>query len=177
MNGLIHRHLRGIGLSYAKRPRRYFYNRGLAVDAPIQKRWTSGRTGRPQSRTVAKHYEYGKLKFFRHQALDYGFERYGDLWAIAINPRLMFTTDGTRPWEGEAARSYATSARVEEYNDAYLNNNILFWAYQMSGGQELFDLRIGDETVAQAGGPPITAEAAFSIQSNPVAARKRPKGE
>ena len=37
MNGLVHRHLRGIGLSYEKRPRRYFYNRGLAVDAPIPK--------------------------------------------------------------------------------------------------------------------------------------------
>lgn len=175
MNSLIHQHLRGIGLSYEKRPRRYFYNRGLAVDAPIQKRWTSARTNRTQPRTVAKHYEYGKLKFFRHQALDYGFERFGDLWAIAIHPQLMFTTDGKRPWEGEAARSYAISARVEEYNDAYLNN-ILFWAHQMAGGHDRFRLKIGDQAVAAASGIPLTAEAAFSIQSNPVPVRKRPKG-
>lgn len=172
LNGLLHRHLRRLGCEYQKHPRRYFMNKGLAVDAPLHRRWTSARTGRSQSRLVAKHYSYGKVSFFRHQALDAKFERFGERWAVGIYPALHFTTDGVRPWEGEVARSYFIRARAEEYNNVYLNN-VLFWANQLSHGERTFNLMVGDDPVATISGVPLTVETTFSIRTAAPADRKR----
>jgi hypothetical protein len=173
LNGLLHRHLRRLGLNYQKTPRRYFFNEGLAEDAPIKREWKSSRTGRSQSRLVAKYYSYGKLKFYRHLAFDARCERFGDKWSIALDPRLHYTLDGTRVWEGEAARSFAIRARAEEYNNVYLNN-ILFWAHQLARGQTTFELRIAGQAIARANGIPEIAETSFSIQSGPRSGRKQP---
>lgn len=172
LNGLLHRHLRRLGCEYQKHPRRYFVNKGLAEDAPIHRRWTSARTRRSHSRLVAKHYSYGKVSFFRHQALDARFERFGESWAVGIYPALHFSTDGIKPWEGEIARSYAIRARAEEYNNVYLNN-VLFWANQLARGEPSFDLFVGDEPVATVSGAPLTVEAGFSIRTMAGPERKR----
>jgi hypothetical protein len=172
LNSLLHRHLRRLGCEYQKNPRRYFINKGLAEDAPLHRQWTSVRTGRTYSRLVAKRYVYGKVSFFRHQALDAKFERFGDKWAVAIYPHLHFTTDGTKAWEGQIARSYLIRARAEEYNNVYLNN-VLFWANQLSQGKAAFDLRVGDQTVATISGAPLTVETTFSIRAVAPSNRKR----
>jgi hypothetical protein len=165
LNSLLHRHLRSIGLSYQKKPRRYFFNEGLAEDVPLRRKWKSARTGREQPRLVAKYYEYGKsVNFYRHVALDARFERFGDRWAITLHPRLHFTVDGQSAWEGKAARSYAIRARAQEFNAAYLNN-VLFWAYELSGGQPSFELKAYGTTVARVSGVPLTVETAFGIRS------------
>lgn len=172
LNSALHRHLRHLGMEFQKDPRRYFFNKGLAEDAALHRRWTSARTGRSYSRLVAKHYSYGKLSFFRHLALDARFERFGERWAVGIYPALHFSTDGTRSWEGKAAHSYAIRARAEEYNNVYLNN-VLFWANQLSRGEKTFELRVGDEHVAVMKGVPLTVDAGFSIRSVRPAERKR----
>jgi hypothetical protein len=172
LNGLMHRHLRGLGLDYQKKPRRYFYRRGLAEDSPLTRRWTSARTGRSQTRTVAKYYTFGKLKFYRHQALDFRSDRFSLRWAFALDPHIHFTLDGVKPWEGDAAKSYAIRARAEQYNDAYLNN-IFFWAHQLSRGEPSFPLMIGEIEVARVNGIPAIAHAPFSIQSMPTAQKNR----
>lgn len=41
LNGLMHRHLRRMGMSCTKKPRRYFHAKGLAEDSPLSRRWTS----------------------------------------------------------------------------------------------------------------------------------------
>jgi hypothetical protein len=70
LNSLLHRHLRNIGLSYQKKPRRHFFNEGLAEDAPLRRKWKSIKTGKEHTRLVAKYYEYGRWhKFYRHNAL------------------------------------------------------------------------------------------------------------
>ena len=167
LNGLLHRHLRRLGLSCTKKPRRYFHAKGLAEDSPLNRKWTSSRTGRTQTRLVAKFYEYGKNRFFRHQALEFRFERIGECWVIALNPRLHFTLDGEKPWEGEKARSFAIRARAEQYNDVYLNN-VLFWAFQIAEGQEAIWLTSWDENIIRISGVPVKVEAPFSIRSTPT---------
>jgi len=165
MNSLLHRHLRGIGLSYQKHPRRYFFNRGLAEDAPLSRHWTSPRTGRSQPRLVAKHYSYPKARFFKHQALDARVEEFGGRWSIVLDPALHYTVDGTLPWTGDKAKSFAIKARAEQYNNVYLNN-VLFWAYLLARGEQAFEMRIGDVPVAKVRGVPQTVDAAFSIRTS-----------
>jgi Domain of unknown function (DUF4365) len=165
LNSLLHRPFRSIGLTYQNKPRCYFFNEGLAEDAPLHRKWKSARTERVYTRLVAKHYEYGKsLKFYRHSALDAHFERFGDRWAIVLHPRLHFTVDGQNAWEGKVARSYAIRARAQEFNAAYLNN-VLFWAYELSRGQLSFELQLYGITVARVSGVPLTVEAGFGIRS------------
>lgn len=161
--GVLHRHLRRLGLGYDKESRRYFFNQGLAEDAPLHRKWSSTRTGRTHARLVAKHYSYGKVSFYRHHALQVRIERFGSGWVIVLRPALHFTTDGRRTWEGEIARSYAIRARAEQYNNVYLNN-ILFWANQLARGEPTFHLMVGNKSVALVSGAPPTVKAAFSVQ-------------
>lgn len=163
LNGVVHRHLRGMGLEYDKDLRRYFFNKGVAADAPLHRKWTSSRTGRTQPRLVAKYYAYGKLNFFRHQALKVQVQQFGASWAISLRPAFHFTVDGRRLWAGEAARSYAIRARAEQYNNAYLND-VLFWANQLSRGERVFALRVGSEQVATVSGTPLTVQADFTVR-------------
>lgn len=112
---------------------------------------------------MAKHYAFGKLSFFRHQALKIRVQRFEASWAISLRPAFHFTVDGRRPWEGEAARSYAIRARAEQYNNAYLND-VLFWTNQLSRGERVFALRVGDEQVATVSGTPLIAQADFTVR-------------
>lgn len=164
LNSTLHRHLRRLGLEFLKTPRRYFFNKGLAEDSPIKRKWKSSRTKREQVRQVAKYYEYGKHKFYRHLAVDARFDRLSDSWGILIEPKIHFSVDGTVRWEGKTARSYAIRARSEEWNNIFLNN-ILFWAHQISKGQEEFFLTIDDKAVCTVSGSPLTVEAGFSIET------------
>jgi hypothetical protein len=159
--------LRRLGLSCQEKPRRYFFNDGVTKKKPLSRTWTSAVTHRTQPRLVAKYYEYGKLSFWRHLALDARFERFGDTWAVLLYPRLYYTRDGVRQWEGEAARSYGIRARAQEYNPQYLNN-LLFWGHLLSKGELTFDLVIEDETIATIKGVPASAQAKFSPITQPI---------
>lgn len=166
LNSLVHRRLRRIGLAFQKRPRRYFYNEGLGVDSPLRQTWTSSRTNRTQPRLVAKHYEYGSYRFYKHLAVDVRADRFVDRWAFVINPQLHYSVDGTRRWEGEVAKSYAIRARAREFNNTYLNN-VLFWSHQLSGGHPTFGLDVYGEVVAEVSGVPLTATAGFGVRPPP----------
>lgn len=131
-------------------------------------------TRRTQPRLVAKYYEYGSLKFFRHLAIDVRFEHFGSKWAVLLFPRLHYTKDGERAWEGAAARSYAIRARAQEYNPQYLNH-LLFWSYLLGRGKEQFDLVIEDEVVATIKGVPTPVTATFSPVTQPVRQPKTSK--
>ena len=145
LNGLLHRHLRSIGLSYKDKPRQYFFNIGLAEDSPIHRQWKT-RKGHKRTRLVAKYYSYGTINFYRHLALETGFKSFGTSWALNLQPRLYFTTDGTNRWKGKIAAKYAIRARSTEYNNQYLNH-LLFWTHQLAKGKEEFDLKIGDQKI------------------------------
>lgn len=164
LNSTLHRHIRRRGLSYSKDYRRYFYNKGLAEDVPIYRTWKSSRTGRISKRQVAKFYEYGRSRFYRHLAFNSWFENFGGEWAVVIEPRVHFTVDGETRWEGKTATRYAIKARVEEYNNVFLNN-VLFWAHQLSNGETAFDLTINDVSICQLSGIPATTETTFRYET------------
>jgi hypothetical protein len=164
LNSTLHRHLRRLGLEFLKSHRRYFFNKGLAEDSPLRRTWTSSRTKRAQPRLVAKYYEYGRHKFFRHLAVYARLERLGEGWGVLIQPKVHFSIDGTQRWEGKTARSYAIKARIEEWNNVFLNN-VLFWADLLSQGQETFALTIDDKAVCVISGLPLSVEAGFSIEA------------
>lgn len=164
LNSALHWHIRRRGLAFSKNHKRYFYNKGLAEDAPIERKWRSTRTGRTSKRTVAKYYEYGQNKFFRHLAFFARFEHLGDEWGVVIEPKVHFSTDGEQRWEGKAARSYAIKAKIEEYNDVYLRN-ILFWADQLAKGENSFDLTINDEQVCRISAISLSAETTFRYET------------
>lgn len=170
LNSALHRRLKYIGLEFLRSHRRYFYNKGLAEDSPIKKKWVSSRNGREYTRLVAKHYQYGINAFYRHLSMDARFDRFAGSWGVLIEPRLHFSTDGYERWEGKAARSYAIRARSEQYNNVFLND-ILFWAYQISEGKGQFELLVGDDSVAIVSGIPLSVEAGFSI--DPIGAPDR----
>ena len=170
LNRLLHKHLCRIGCVFHVRRKRYFINRGLEEDVPVRRKWTNVITLRSYTRTVAKYHVYGKHKFYKHDALDARFERFGEHWAIGIYPALHYSIDGYALWEGKAAKSFAIRARAQEFNAAYYAN-VLFWANQISGDKSSFDLSIDDHVIVTVSGLPLTADAEFSIRKMPSAGK------
>jgi hypothetical protein len=166
LNSTLHRHLRSLGLEFAERHKRYFFNRGLSPDSTLKRNWKSLRSGREHTRIVAKYYEYGKHKFYRHLALRARVEQIGSDWGVVLDPQVYLSIDGTARWEGTVARSYAIKARVEEWNNVFLNN-IFFWSFIIAKGDSSIHLQSGGQNIFSLSGVPASCETSFSYHVVP----------
>ena len=86
---------------------------------------------RDDERTVAKYYEYGMDRFWRHLAVETCSFEAGESWYLGIRPKYFFTEDGETPCDGELAGPYTTSLKADEHNSQVLNH-VLFWADVLS---------------------------------------------
>lgn len=164
LNGLLKKHLEDKGLRFHKKQRRFYYSEDLTKEKPITQVWKSVRTKRSPRRIVAKYYEYGKDKFFKHWALSARFQRYGETWGIILRPELYFSTDGITAWTSERVGSYATRHRSREYNNQYLNN-LLFWSFVLSDGKPEFPMKLDDQEIIFLKGIPDGISVPFGIRS------------
>lgn len=164
LNSLLQKYLIDKGLRYHQRYKRFYYSDGLTKEEPIKKIWKSIRTKRSPCRTVAKYYEYGKDKFFKHSALSARFQRYGQTWGIVLRPELYFSSDGVTAWPSKKVGAYSTRHRSREYNNHYLNN-ILFWCFIFSDGVSEFSMKLDGYEILRLKGMPDGVLAPFGIRS------------
>ncbi len=168
LRSAFHRHLRRLGMHFDKDYRKYFFNDGLSPDAPIRRSWMSSRTGRRQERLVAKFYEYGDkypIKYFKHWALSFHFQRFGERWGLMIDPSLVFTRDGTARVTGKGALKHLRQARAKQYNNIYMND-VLFWTHVLSDGRDDFAVSIEGVDVLRIRGRPTMVDAPFSVRTS-----------
>lgn len=172
LRSAFHRHLRRLGMHFDKDDRKYYFNEDLTQEAPIRRSWMSLRTGRQQERLVAKYYEYGDkfpIRYFKHWALSFHFQRFGEQWGLMINPSLVFTKDGTQRVTGKGALKHLRQARAKQYNNIYMND-VLFWSHVLSAGDESFAVSIEGMEILRIKGRPTTVDAPFSVRTNEKAA-------
>lgn len=164
---LLHKHLiHEVKLAYDRDLKRYYYPINAPKEDARKVKWKSLRTKRSATRTVAKKHTYGPLTFYRHLALEPEFMRIGDAWALIIEPKHHYTTDGSTRWDSKKARSYAIRNRAREYNAQYLNH-ILFWAHIISGGKKSFALSLDRTDLVRISGAPMSAEVGFGVRVTP----------
>jgi hypothetical protein len=164
---LLHRHLiHGVGLAFDPELKRYYYPINSDKDDIRKVTWRSLRTKKSATRAVAKKFTYGTLSFFRHLALEPEFIRIGDSWALIVEPKHHYTTDGKTRWDSKKARSFAIRNRAREYNAQYLNH-ILFWSHVISGGKTSFALELDRKQIVRISGTPLSAQVGFGVRATP----------
>lgn len=132
VNQLFSKYLRRTGLWYNKNFKRYYFPREDMKAEEFKKHWHNIRTGRNSQRIVAKYYEYGQNKFWRHTAAKFQVIMFGNSWFLQILPMYFYTTDGKTFWDSEQVGSYTTQIKAQEKNQQVLNH-VLFWSHAIGG--------------------------------------------
>lgn len=169
LNKLMSSHLYRCGLKYNRDFKRdYFPIPEGSSELEIKRGWHNVRTGRDiPGRIVAKYYEYGLDKFWRHLAAEFSFRKIGGSWFLMIIPKYLFTEDGVNPSPSEMVGPYTTSQKAREFNYAVLNH-ILFWSDVLSQGKDSIDLQLNYRTILSIEKEPVTALANFAILDDPA---------
>lgn len=162
-------HLGRCGLRYNRDFRRnYFAIPEGTAEREFKRDWRSVRTGRDiPGRTVAKYYEYGLDKFWRHTAADLSFKRIGRSWFLQIIPKYLFTVDGETPSPSGLVGPYTTRQKARERNNHVLNH-VLFWSDVLSQGGDSIELQVNYRTVMVIDKEPVKAIANFAIPYDPA---------
>jgi hypothetical protein len=175
LNQTLTNHLRRSGIRYEKVFRRYYFAiNPNETKEEYKERWFNIITGRTSSRTVARYYQYGYDKFWRHLAADLSFRKIGKSWFLQIIPKYFFTKDGIIPFDSNKVGSYTTRKKAQETNQ-HVRNHVLFWSDALAGlnsqaiiAQIKLDPVSDDGCVIAIERRPAFAIAEFSIPYDPA---------
>ena len=167
LNQLLGKHMGRCGIRYNPEFGRNYFPRDNDTGREFKRQWVSERTNVSDERTVAKWYEYGQDKFWRHLAAETSFRQYGGKWFLQLIPKYFFTTDGETPCDGEFVGPYTTSQKANEHNSQVLNH-VLFWSYILSQGERLIRLRLFGEVLMEIERLPLFGIAPFAIPDDPA---------
>jgi hypothetical protein len=155
-------------LVYNRDFKREYFPRQNDTDRIFKEDWYNVRTARAAPpRTVARHYQYGFIRFWRHLALNLTFKRLGPSWFLRLVPKYFFTDDGETPCPGEVAGPYTTGIKAVERN-LHVLNHILFWVDVISMRQPVIRFSLYHKTLMVIEKEPYAGIANFAIPSDPA---------
>lgn len=167
MNQLFGSHCYRCGLRYEPDSRRTYFPRENEKDKAFTRTWTSPRTKRSDTRTVAQYYEYGAFKFWRHLAAEFSFVRFGRKWFLQVSPKYLFTDDGKKTCHPDLVGPYTTSQKAKERN-LQVMNHVLFWAHTLAAGKPRIEMTLFHEPLIVVEKEPVTTISPFSIPLDPA---------
>lgn len=167
LNQTLSIHLRDCGLRYNRHFRRNYFPRLDDTSTEFSKRWTNVRTGWTGSRTVVKHYTYGRLDFWRHTAASVSFQQAGSAWFLQVEPKYLYTWDGTEPYDRDEVGPLTTRLKSLEKNHHALNH-VLFWADVLAKGRSAIEMGIGPRPLIVVDKTPVVTIADFAIPNDPA---------
>lgn len=168
LNQLLGIHLRRCGLSYNRDYKRNYFPRKDETSLEFKQIWFNVRTKKQAPpRIVAKYYEYGANKFWRHLAVNLSFKFIGSAWFLQVVPKYLFTKDGKIPWDSEKIGSYTTKIKAQERN-IHVLNHVLFWAAVLSKNKQEIEIELDFKTVMVIEKKPLSGIANFSISFDPA---------
>ncbi len=145
LNETLYRHLERRGLAVDKRRKRAYFPRTEVGSREI----TYQARLRRATRTVTKAVIWKttqNVRYWEHEGFKFGFERYANQWAIQIVPGYIFTLDGRRKlMEGPKVGPLSTKRAARDYNPNVLND-LVFWSWVLSAGEERFVIDDGYES-------------------------------
>lgn len=163
-----------LGLRYNKAFDRTYFPRENDADKEFMRTWYNARSNKPApARAVARYYEYGLYKFWRHLACHLSFTQIDQAWFLRIVPRYFFTTDGVTPWDSELVGPYTTSIKAQEHNIQVLNH-VLFWADALAEGKDFIALYLDGRMVLNIDRLPMSGIATFAIVDDPATFEEEP---
>lgn len=103
---------------------------------------------RKATRTVTKPYlskANQKVLYWEHEAIWFGFERFGTEWALRILPGYVFTNDGREELLYYKRIAVLATRRAARDFNIQVYNDLVFWTWVLSGGRPEWDLDTGME--------------------------------
>ena len=170
LNRLLSVHLHRFGIAYNRHFGRHYFPRENEELLEFRRDWYNIRTKKHSQRAVAKFYEYGRDRFWRHKAVDLSFMMIGDSWFLRIIPKYFFTEDGRTPYDSSRVGTLTTKIKAQEAN-ANVLNDVLFWADALSGGNVITDniqIHLESRVVMIIEKMPASGIANFSIPLDPA---------
>lgn len=162
LNQLLGIHLRACGLWYSRDFRRNYFPKPL-TGKERKLNWYNVRTSRhAPARTVAKYHQYGRDRFWRHQAVNLQFKQIGTAWYLQVNPKSFYTHDGETPYDNEKVGPLTTTIRAKEHNNHVLNH-VLFWSDVLSQQQPIIDVQLFNRSMMIIEKEPFSGIAGFVI--------------
>lgn len=167
LNQFFGKHLRRCGLAYNKFYKRNYFPCPTDDRKEVERTWYNIRTGRSGiPRTVAKYYQYGHDRFWRHLAANISFKRIGSSWFLQIIPKYFFTVDGLLPWDNEKVGPYTTRLKAVERN-IHVLNHVLFWADFLAQEKPCIRVSLDGVKLLEIGTTPISTVVPFAIPNDP----------
>ena len=167
LNQLLGKHMSRCGIRYNRDFGRSYFPRENKETLEFRRCWTSPRTGMSDERIVAKFYEYGPSKFWRHLAAKTRICYLGGHWYLQISPMYFFTEDGEKPCDAELAGPYTTSIKADEKNNHVLNH-VLFWADVLAPKRSAIEFQLDGKSLVVIDKLPSSGLAAFAIPDDPA---------
>lgn len=168
LNQLLGVHLRRCGLVYNRDFVRNYFPRQNDTEKVFKEDWYNVRTSRSAPpRSVARYYEYGLFRFWRHLAVNLSFRRIGTSWFLQVIPKYLFTEDGSNPSPSEVVGPYTTGIKAVERNPHVLNH-ILFWSDILSLRKPTIKFSLNYKTVMVIEKEPHSGIANFAIADDPA---------
>lgn len=168
LNQLLRKHAGRCEVRYNPEFKRFYFPRTDETSLEFNRTWNNARTGRKGvERQVAKYYEYGVDRFWRHLAANLRFMYLEPSWFLEIVPKYFFTEDGEHPYDSDKAGPYTTKKKALEHNIAVLNH-VLFWSDILAQGSDVIEMKLGQRLLLQVDKQPLAGVAPFAIPSDPA---------
>jgi len=142
LNQCLYRFLKTQGLIVERKRQRAYFPRSDTGPREITYQARLRRATRTVTKPiVSKTTE--RVRYWEHEAIRLGFDRYGDAWVLHLLPGYVFTVNGwTRLVEGNKVGSLATRRAARDYN-LQVHNDLIFWLWVLSQGTDHFLLDTG----------------------------------
>ncbi len=128
LNECFYRHLKAKDLWIDRYRKRVYFPR--TDDGPRTIEYQA--RVRRATRTVVKR----KNRYWEHKSFWFRFERFADAWTLVILPSYVFTTDGRgNLLEGNLVNKLSTARQSRDYNNV-VHNDLVFWSWVLSSGQQ-----------------------------------------
>lgn len=139
----LYRHLEKREIAVDKKRKRAYFTRTEEGERLIKYQATV----REATRTVAKPILArggDRVRYWEHKGIRFGFERYGDTWALQLVPTYAFTVDGYyKRMEGHRVGPLTTRRSAHDYN-LHVHNDLVFWAWVLASGQDSIRIDCGE---------------------------------
>ena len=162
LNRALYRHLEERGLLIDVRRKRCFF--GRTDNGPREITYQASL--RIATRTVTKPVaskRTGRILYWQHEAMAFGFERIGTEWALRILPGYVFTKNGeTEHLHHSKVGPLATRKAARDFS-LQVYNHLVFWTWVLSAGSDSFHLDLGNGQFAIIRGVLLGSELASGI--------------
>jgi SIR2-like protein len=171
LNACLYRHFESRSLVVDRYRKRAYFSRTRAGPREM----TYQASFRQATRTVTKSIiskTTQKVLYWEHEAIWFGFQLFGDTWALRLLPGYVFTTDGgVNLLHHSRVGALSTKRAARDYT-LQVHNDLVFWTWVVTAGRESVSIPTGTETPVLLGGALSSCELAM-----PIAAEVRLEAE